>query len=504
MGAIIVPVSTSPSSTLRCGPRGVALGVSLLTGLLVLVSCGTAPAHPVRGSGPALALPLNGDYDVTLRTPWFGPVTTRFTAAPTEYGFKANTRPGVAWRMIGGLPGFLGPMFTPFLFPSGMILTWNSTLPTADKPGEGTIGIGQLPSMRVRTRMVGGDRPVEVLIKDGRVVALLTIGPARPAQDGKADYNELALRVASEMKSGIYDPQLATSPQVRGYLRDLAAGAAKATDDLEFLFAAAVSGRANIKFIQPLIYPAPEPGTGSDILGAYPAMARPEKVSFDEKTRIATLHVDAFVTADSVDRAFEEILARNPRGIILDLHTCVGVEIASLRAAAWVIEEPADAGTFFGRAQRSAVLKGDAADIPPVTVCDAASFAALQRTLAERGAARVTVAPEPRGFHGPVAVLTSNRTSSSAEPLVWLLKQSGRAKVYGQTTAGRPLLSREVDVGQGWVLRIASHEFVPPGGERISGRGVKPDFALEKGAAAERAAADILRPMGVASPGSHE
>src|SRR5262245_16226839 len=140
--AIITSVVRNSASTPRCAPRAALFGAFPLGALLVLAGCGTTPAHPhpVRGSGPAVGLPLNGDYDVTLRTPWFGPVTTHFIAAPTDDGFKANTRPGVAWKMIGGFTGFLGPMFTPFLFPSGMILTWNSTLPTADRPGEGTIG----------------------------------------------------------------------------------------------------------------------------------------------------------------------------------------------------------------------------------------------------------------------------------------------------------------------------------------------------------------------------
>src|SRR4051812_31597978 len=142
---------------------------------MALGGCGTAPAHPhpVRAYGPAL--PLNGDYDLTIHTPWIGPIQTHITAAPTETGFKANTRPGVAWSMIGGFEGFIGPLFMPFLFPSGMILTWDSTLPSAEKPGEGTIGIGTLPAMRVRTRMTGPDRPIEAVLKDGRTVALLTL-----------------------------------------------------------------------------------------------------------------------------------------------------------------------------------------------------------------------------------------------------------------------------------------------------------------------------------------
>ncbi len=367
------------------------------------------------------------------------------------------------------------------------------------------VGIGQLPVLRVRrTRMACSDRPVEILLKDGRIVSLMTLGPAHSAHGPTSDYKDLASRISAALRANIYDPDLATSSQVRGYADDLAEGATKATDDLEFLFAAAMSGRANIKFSQPLIYRPGDPGAEKALYSAYPGIAASHNVSFDETTHIATLRVDAFMQADAVDQAFEEILAKDPCGIILDLHTCVGVEISSLRTAAWVIDKPLDAGVFFGRDQRAAVLRGNTAGVPGVAVCDAASFSALQKTLDTRGSAHVTVTPEPRGFRGPVAVLTSSRTSSSAEPLVWLLKHSGRAKVYGEATAGRPLLSREVDVGQGWVLRVASQDFATLTGERVSGRGIKPDFKLEKHGAASKAAADILRVAGETSPAPHE
>ena len=245
---------------------------------------------------------------------------------------------------------YSGLSSAPFLFPlRDASLTWTSTLPTTDKPGEGTIGIGQLPALRVRTRMPSPDRPVEVLLKDGRIVALLTLGPPGSNPAPTTNYNALASQVSAAIKLHVYDPDLATSSQVRGYVEDLAAGAARATDDLEFLFAAGISGRTHIKFSQPLVYRPGNPAAESTLYSAYPAIASPQQVSFNEKTRIATLRVDAFMQADSVDQAFEEILSKHPRGIILDLHTCAGVQIASLRGRGLIIDQPTDAGTFFGR-----------------------------------------------------------------------------------------------------------------------------------------------------------
>ncbi len=121
--------------------------------------------------------------------------------------------------------------------------------------------------------MTGSDRPVEILLKDGRIVALLTLGPAHSTHGPTTNYQELAAQISTAIRSNIYDPDLATSSQVRGYADDLADGASKATDDLEFLFASAASGRAHIKFSQPLIYRPGDPGAEAALYSAYPGIA---------------------------------------------------------------------------------------------------------------------------------------------------------------------------------------------------------------------------------------
>jgi C-terminal processing protease CtpA/Prc len=73
-------------------------------------------------------------------------------------------------------------------------------------------------------------------------------------------------------------------------------------------------------------------------------------------------------------------------------------------------------------------------------------------------------------------VVISKRTTTSAEPLVWLLKGTGRAKLFGGTTAGRPMISRPTDIGQGWDFWLAAFDFKPAVGERSGDRGVEPQF----------------------------
>ena len=107
-----------------------------------------------------MSLPLKGVYKATVRAPFVGPISARFTAEPTEGGFVANSRPGVAWDMIGGVRGLLGQVFVPFLFPGGIILKWQSQSPEHGKPGDGWIQVGGIKSAGAKTRMTDPNSPI--------------------------------------------------------------------------------------------------------------------------------------------------------------------------------------------------------------------------------------------------------------------------------------------------------------------------------------------------------
>ena len=117
---------------------------------------------------------------------------------------------------------------------------------------------------------------------------------------------------------------------------------------------------------------------------------------------------------------------------------------------------------------------------------------AFRAQLAKAGfvATRVPVL-EPR-FAGKVAILVDGATASACEPLVHLLKKAKRARVFGDTTAGAMLSSDDVDLGDGWRLRIPTADYVTADGVRLEKRGVEPDVAVEP-EEAERAAVEWLR-----------
>lgn len=110
-----------------------------------------------------------------------------------------------------------------------------------------------------------------------------------------------------------------------------------------------------------------------------------------------------------------------------------------------------------------------------------------------------------RPFAGPVAVLTDALTASTSEFFAGGLQGLGRARVFGETSAGAalPALTRRLPSGDVLVHAIA--DFHGPGGKRFEGVGVVPDVAAPPTRAALLAGGDpaldaALRWIGAQTP----
>lgn len=447
---------------------------------IVLTGCAADPLSELTTRRvSSLSLPLSGVYDITAQAPFSGSLTTRLYAEPTERGFEARTREGVAWPMIGGMARLLGPVVAPTLFPRGVILEWTSGLPSDAGPGEGWIGVAGLPSLGARTLIHSADEPVEIIGRDGRRAGLIRVAPVRPGDVPDTDYHRLAVEIERVMEREVYDQAAVRTNSVAAYGSRLREVARFARDDAEFVFGAVLAGRAHLRFSLPILWRDP----WADFDARFAAWSDAERSTvrawFDRWKLPALLRVDAFFETDDVEAAMREIADRAPQGLAIDLRSSPGVTLSSLLVLRALVEEPVDAGVFFGGRRRAEVLAGDTGAVPTVRVTGASSIEELESVLERDGAARVIIEPAEATFRGPVCVLTSKKTSTSAEPLVWMLQHTGRAGVIGQTTAGRPVISHPVSVGQGWTLWLAAYDYMPPTGveDRFNGRGVRPDVA---------------------------
>ena len=89
---------------------------------------------------------------------------------------------------------------------------------------------------------------------------------------------------------------------------------------------------------------------------------------------------------------------------------------------------------------------------------------------------RVTAAGERvEPLRSPLAILVDEASASTSEIFAGAMQALGRARVFGDTTAGAALPAVTKELPNGDVLYHAIADFTIPGGTRIEGRGVIPD-----------------------------
>ena len=95
-------------------------------------------------------------------------------------------------------------------------------------------------------------------------------------------------------------------------------------------------------------------------------------------------------------------------------------------------------------------------------------LAVLPRTVAEDGS-------RLRTLHGPVAVLVDGGSASCSEIFAAALQATGRARVFGERSAGMALPAMTARLPSGDWLYFPTADLRAPDGRRIEGQGVLPD-----------------------------
>jgi len=78
-------------------------------------------------------------------------------------------------------------------------------------------------------------------------------------------------------------------------------------------------------------------------------------------------------------------------------------------------------------------------------------------------------------FAGPVAILVDPMSASTSELFAAGLQATGRARIFGETTAGQALPAVVIPLPNGDRLMHVIADYTAPGGIRLEGRGVIPD-----------------------------
>jgi carboxyl-terminal processing protease len=175
--------------------------------------------------------------------------------------------------------------------------------------------------------------------------------------------------------------------------------------------------------------------------------------SSSRKNGIAIIKLDTFTQPIAIDfaRSLPKMLG-DARGLILDLRTNGGGDAEAMNdIASLFLPDGISLGVFADRSGASFELS-----------------TLLKRTQIDLSTKRLDL---------PMAVLTSEGTSSAAEIMAATLQTKGRAEVIGSTTCGCVLAIRSRhNLPDGGILDVSEFDFRTASGLRLEGLGVKPDF----------------------------
>jgi carboxyl-terminal processing protease len=160
---------------------------------------------------------------------------------------------------------------------------------------------------------------------------------------------------------------------------------------------------------------------------------------------IVYFRLGAFFDPENVMKAFEKAVSENPKanGFILDLRgNPGGIGFMAVGMAGFFVKQhDFKLGTMTTRL----------------------------------GELNFVMTPRPETFDGPLAVLVDGLSASTSEIIAGGLKDVGRARIFGTTTAGAALPSMIEKLPNGDGFQYAIADYVSSGGKRLEGAGVKPD-----------------------------
>ena len=335
---------------------------------------------------------------------------------------------------------------------------------------------------------------------------LMTLEPANARDFPKRDYGELIDRIDARLEADLFDASAYDDPGTSKFLRQPRKAGTKARDDAEFIMAWMLCMR-HLKFSHCYIGRKLDPEF-DERLSETSAIApivpdREAAISITCLDGIATLRIRSFEgdSYEEIDKAFDEIVAHNPHGLIIDLRDNPGGTYISGRVAAHLIDTEMSMGVFFNREARAEMLAGNLSAFPRVTsISSEEEFDAL---IHDHGAFVGVVRPAPPIFRGPVMVLTNENTASACEPLAAGLQEIRRATIVGERTAAAMLWTTGFDVGDGWMVWVPTVDYLTGKGIRLDRVGVEPDIKVNSDDA-PKAALECLRTRRTESKHQHQ
>ncbi len=181
-----------------------------------------------------------------------------------------------------------------------------------------------------------------------------------------------------------------------------------------------------------------------------------------------------------LDAAIESLKAQGCDRLIIDLRGCLGGSLGFARLVSYMCPGRIPIGYDVTRKRQQ--RRYSAAQLPRVRMPDTRLgllFRLAQFSVRDKSLMLLTQGLGRQPFHGHMAVLINERTSSAGEMAAQFAKDTKLATLIGQKTAGLVLGSEMFDVGNGYTLYLPVFGWYSPSGSHTEGSGVAPDVLVD-------------------------
>lgn len=181
-----------------------------------------------------------------------------------------------------------------------------------------------------------------------------------------------------------------------------------------------------------------------------------------------------------LDAAIASLKAQGCERLIVDLRGCIGGSLGFARLVSYMCPGRIPVGYDVTRKRQQRGY--DVAQLPRVPMPDTRLGVLLrlaQFSVRDKSLVLLTQGLGKQPFHGRMAVLVNEKTSSAGEMAAQFAKDTKLATLIGQKTAGLVLGADVFDVGYGYTLYLPVFGWYSSSGTHNEGSGVVPDVPVD-------------------------